>query len=310
VTVELSLVIPAYNEAPRLAAGYQRLEPFLEEFGAARIQVVVVDDGSSDGTLHRAHEVYGYLEHALFVQQPKNLGKGAALRLGVALATGANVITVDADMAINPTQIPLFVAALRDAAIVPGSRAIAGHIVYSSHLRTLTGAAFNRLVRHYAHTNVRDTQCGCKGFQLGPARLLGLLGRVDGFAFDVELLYLATQLDLSVRPIHVTWQDVAGSSVRLGHDTRNMVRDIRGLSRTRYENPVVELSIRVSTGDVIPLAREARLTGLVLAYGERDALLVLPRDGALGGASIAAALEGPLRTARLEELRGRRYVAV
>ncbi len=307
---ELSLIIPAYNEAERLAAGYRRLEPFLKEFGAARVQVVVVDDGSSDGTMHRAHDVYGHLEHALFVQQPRNFGKGAALRLGIALAKGAHVITADADMAIDPAQIPLFVSALRDAALVPGSRAIGGHIVYESRLRTLTGAAFNRLVRHYAHTNVRDTQCGCKGFQLGPARLLGLVGHVEGFAFDVELLYLATQLGLSVHPLHVDWQDVAGSSVRLGHDTRSMLHDIRGLSKTRYENPVVELSTRVTPDDVAPLAASARISGLVLAYGRSDALLVLARDGALGGASVAAALEGSLRTARLEELRGRCYVAV
>jgi dolichyl-phosphate beta-glucosyltransferase len=270
----------------------------------------LIDDGSSDDTMQRAHEVYGHLEHARFVQQPTNRGKGAALRLGIALAQGASVITADADMAIDPQLLPDFVTALRENALVPGSRAIAGHIDYDSRLRTWAGDAFHRVVHHYTRMTLRDTQCGCKGFQLGPARLLGLLGMVDGFAFDVEILYLADRLGLSVRPILVTWNDVLGSSVRPGHVAWSMLRDIRALSSTRYENPVVELAPSVTVEDVRPLARDARLLGLVLARGESNSLLVLGRDAALGGLSVAGALKGSLRTAPLEELRVRSYEAV
>ena len=310
MTLALSLIIPAYNEAERLGVGFERLRPTLQSLDPSTVEVIVIDDGSSDDTLERAQEIYGHLEHALFVQQPANLGKGAALRLGIALASGTYVVTVDADMAIDPRRLPDFVAALGDAALVPGSRALSGDIKYDSRLRTFAGAAYNRLVRHYTGTTLRDTQCGCKGFQLGPARLLALLAMIDGFALDVEFLYLADQLELSVRPLLVTWQDVRGSSVRPGHDAWAMIRDIRGLKKTRYENPVVELPLSVTANDVAALAKEARLHGLVIARNAVDALLVLGRDGALGGLGIAGALEGTLRTARLEELRGRTYEAV
>lgn len=306
----LSLVIPAYNEAERLAVGYERLWPTLTSMDPSTVEVIVIDDGSSDDTLKRAHEIYGHLEHALFVQQPTNLGKGAALRLGIALARGANVITVDADMAIDPGQLPAFVTALHYSALVPGSRALSGDINYDARLRTVAGAAFNRLVRHYTGTTLRDTQCGCKGFQIGPARLLALLAMIDGFAFDVEMLFLADRLGLSVQPLLVTWQDVGGSSVRPSRDAWSMLRDIRELKKTRYENPVVELATSVTASDVAPLAKEARLHGLVIARNDRDALLVLGRDGALGGLGIASALGGTLRTAQLEELTQRRYEAV
>ena len=310
MSIDLSLIVPAYNEAERLLVGYQRLTPTLDELGHDNVEVIVVDDGSSDNTMVRAHEVYGHLEHARFVQQPRNLGKGAALRLGIALAKGTNIITADADMAIDPRHFPEFVASLYDSEFVPGSRAVSGRIHYDHHLRTWAGAAFNRLVRHYARTSVRDTQCGCKGFQLGAARVLALLSMIDGFAFDVELLYLADRLGLSITPLPVTWQDVRGSSVRPLHDAWSMLRDIRSLSSTPYENPVVELSTSVTPSDVAPLAASARLQGLVLARGETNALLVLGRDGALGGLGIATGLHGSLRTAPLDELKGRDFQAV
>jgi len=310
VSLALSLVIPAYNEAERLSIGYERLRPTLASLDPSSVEVIVIDDGSNDGTLQRAHEVYGHLEHAHFVQQPGNLGKGAALRLGIALAQGTNVITADADMAIDPRQFPDFMTALANSALVPGSRALSGNINYNARLRTFAGAAFNRLVRHYTGTTLRDTQCGCKGFQLGPARLLALLAMIDGFAFDVEMLYLADTLGLSVRPLLVTWQDVGGSSVRPARDAWSMLRDIRGLKKTHYENPVVELPASVSVDDVAPLAKDARLHGLVIARNDHDALLVLGRDGALGGLGVASALNATLRTARLDELAQRHYEAV
>jgi dolichyl-phosphate beta-glucosyltransferase len=310
VAIELSIVIPAFNESERLAGGYQRLAPFLESLDPSTVEVIIVDDGSTDATMQRAHEIYGHLEHMRYIQQPANLGKGAALRLGLSLANGANVITADADMAIDPAQFPLFAVALRDHEFVPGSRAIAGRINYNSTLRTMSGAVFHAMVRHYAHTRVRDTQCGCKGLRLGVARLVAQLAMIDGFAFDVELFYLADQLGVSMMPLLVTWQDVTGSSVHPGKVARSMLHDIRDIPKTRYVNLAVELAPDIAIGAIAPLARDARLTGLVLARGDHDALLVVGRDGGLGGVGIANALNGSLRPTTLDELRGRSYEAV
>jgi len=310
VAITTSLVIPAYNEASRLGAGFERLRATLEIMGPEATEVIIVDDGSSDETARVAAQVYGHLPHTQFVRQPENRGKGAAVRLGLALAHGDVVIATDADMAIRPAQFPDFVERLRDVALVPGARGQDRHIRYDSTLRTVAGSTFNRFVRHYAHTTLRDTQCGAKGFQRGPGRLLGLLGMIDGFAYDAEMFYLANQLAITVEPLSVTWDDVRGSSVKLGRDSLTMLRDIRALRSTRYENPVVELGVDVNSHAVADAARSARLQGLVLARGVTNTLLVLPRDGATGGLGVAAVLDGQLRTTTPAELRGRTYDAV
>jgi glycosyltransferase involved in cell wall biosynthesis len=308
--IDLTIVIPAFNESARLEAGFERLAPTLEVVGESSVEVIVVDDGSSDGTLRRAHEVYGHLEHAVFLQQPRNSGKGAALRLGMGLARGTNVITADADMAIDPGQFSLFTTSLRDTDFVPGTRAVAGRIAYGSLLRTGSGAIFHRFAHHYTHTGQRDTQCGCKAFQLAVARLLASFAMVDRFAFDVELFYLADQLGLKVKPLLVTWKDVPGSSVRPVRDAWNMLHDIRGIRTTHYENIVVELPPDVRAADVAGAAREARLQGLVLARGEENALLVVGRNGGPGGLGVASVLKGQMRTTTLGELKGRLYEAI
>jgi dolichyl-phosphate beta-glucosyltransferase len=308
--IELSIVIPAYNEAQRLANGFERLRPVLSDMDLAVTEVIVIDDGSTDDTLKVAHDVYGHLPETLFVQQPQNMGKGSAVRLGIALARGTNVIVADADMAIHPAHFPEIVSALATTPLAPGSRSEGARITYTSVLRTLAGAVFHHLVHHYAGTDVRDTQCGCKGFQVGPARILALLGMVDGFAYDAEIFFLANQLGLGVRPVAVKWDDVKGSSVKVSHVLAEMLRDLRGLRKTSYENPVVEFAPTVELIALRNEARKARVQGLVLASNDATALLVLPRDGALAGLSIAEALGGTLRTARLEELRQRTYVAV
>jgi hypothetical protein len=213
-------------------------------------------------------------------------------------------------MAIRPSYFPAILSALDEAPLAPGSRTTKGRINYESPLRTIAGGFFHSLVRHYARTTIRDTQCGCKGFQLGAARLLGLLGMIDRFAYDAEIFFLADRIGLDVRPVSVQWDDVAGSSVKVRNVSRNMLSDLRQLSKTRYENPVVECVAGVDLPTVRAQSREVRLQGLVLARGDSEDLLVLPRDGSLGGLSIASALGGHLRTAELHEYRGRTLEAV
>ncbi len=309
-TLDCSIIIPAFNEANRLAEGFARLAPTLELLDPSRTEIVVIDDGSSDATMTRAHEVYGHLPHAQFLQQPLNRGKGAAIRLGFAVANGAKLITADADMSIDPVHFAAILAALDRCPLAPGTRTEGRINHYDSALRTAAAAVFNLVVRHYTGTHLRDTQCGCKGFERGAARLLGLLGMVDRFAFDAELLYLARRLELGVKPVHVTWRDVEGSSVRMGGDSVRMLRDIRDVARTRYVNPVVVLAPDVELDAVAAAARSARAIGLVLARAANDSLLVLARDASLAGLGIAEVLGGELRTAELGELMGRRYEAV
>ena len=306
----LSIVIPAHDEATRLSAGYARLAPVLEHLGLERVEVVIVDDGSTDATAEVAARVYGSLPHHRVVALPENRGKGAALRLGLRVARGPLVVTADADMAIDPRHIPEVMAALTRADLAPGSRTGDGRIAYDSPWRTLAGAAFSRLVHHYVRTPLRDTQCGFKGYRLGAGRLLALLGHVEGFAIDVEFFHLARLLGLSIEPVPVTWCDVPGSSVHPGRVALDVLTDVRGLARTRYVNPAVATSRDVALDDVAEASSRTRLTGLVVARGDHDALVVLGRDDAVGGAGVAAALGGELRTTTPRELTGRSLEAV
>ena len=310
MTISTSLIIPAHNESARLAEGYDRLRSTLEQLSSDTTEIIVIDDGSDDDTMGTVQAVYGHLTHTRFVRQEKNRGKGAAIRLGIGLARGDVVVCADADMSIDPRHIPDIVAGLSHSDLVPGSRTVEGGVHYDARIRSLAGHAFHRLVRHYTGVTLRDTQCGCKGFRRGPARVLALLGMINGFAYDAEMFYLAERLGLGVTPQHVTWLDVGGSSVRLGRDSRDMVRDLRGLRRNPYVNPVVTLNPSVPLTDVTLATRRARASGLVLARGDTDSLLVLARDGALGAVSIARDLGGTLATASLNDLRGRSFEAV
>ena len=310
MTISTTFIIPAFNEAKRLADGYVRFRPVLETMGVNETGVIVIDDGSSDDTMRIAHKVYGHLPHALFVRQPVNTGKGAAVRLGISLAQGQFVIATDADMSIRPQHFPEIVTTLEHSHLVPGTRVHEGHIDYDSVLRTIAGKVFNRVVRHYTGTTLRDTQCGCKGFQIGPARILALLGFYDRFVYDAEMLYLADQLNLSVTPQNVTWDDISGSSVNVGRDALQMIRDLRSFRRTHYENPVIKLARHVDASLITQIARETRIQGLALAGGTLDTLLVFPRDGAVAATSIAASLGGTMGTATITDLRGRIFKAV
>ena len=310
MTITTSIIIPAYNEEARLARGFARLSPVLNELGATNTEVIFIDDGSTDATLKIAHDLYGGLPEKLLMQQPKNLGKGAAVRLGIAVAQGDNIIVADADMAINPVQMPQMIALLKTHAVVPGSRTVNGKIEYDSVLRSIAGSAFSKMVKHYTGTTLRDTQCGFKGFQRGTARVLAALAMIDGFAYDAEFFYLARLLEIDIEPLTVTWDDVRGSSVKLGSDSRKMLHDLRDLSKTEYENPIVELPKEIEVSAVSDAARKARVQGLALARGETNTLVVLPRDGSLGGLGIAATLNGTLRIAGVGELKNRTYEAV
>ena len=310
MSISTSIIIPAYNEEARLARGFSRLSPVLDELGYKNTEVIFIDDGSTDSTLNIADKFYGTLPEKLLLQQPKNLGKGAAVRLGISVAQGDSIIVADADMAINPVHMTEMVTMLQKHALVPGSRAVNGKIEYDSTLRSVAGSTFSKMVKHYTGTSLRDTQCGFKGFQRGAARVLGSLGMVNGFAYDAEIFYLARLLEINVETMDVTWDDVRGSSVKVGSDSRKMLHDLRHLSKTKYELPVVELSTDIALEDVATAARKARVQGLALARGESNTLVVLPRDGALGGLGIAATLNGSVRIAELFELKNRTYEAV
>jgi glycosyltransferase involved in cell wall biosynthesis len=307
---ELSILVPAHNEASRLADGLRAIMDALTPAEWERTELILIDDGSTDDTAAVAQRLLVAIPHFYVIRYETNRGKGGALKVGVAAATGREVVCIDADAAILPSQLPLVRAALAAAPVAVGSRARGGRIAYDSTLRTWAGAAFNAAVRHWTKITVRDTQCGFKGYHLAAARLVAIFGLVDGFAFDVEWLTLARRLGLSVATVDVTWHDVAGSSVRVGRDSVTMLREIRRLARTDYRTVGVHVAPGQSTEALDALCRQARVQGGVVARGATSDTVVLPRDAATAAIGVAEALGGTLCVVTPEDLCGRVFDAI
>lgn len=227
----LSVVIPAYNEEGRLERTLEKLQNFLKSRPGG-FEVVVVDDGSSDGTAAMA-ENYG----CRVIRHPCNLGKGAAVKTGVLVSKGDTVLVTDADLAAPVTELPKLEAVLeRGADIAIGSREAPGAVVKRAGFkRKLAGKVFNLMVRLLTGLPYRDTQCGFKLFTREAADVLFSLARCEGYAFDVEVLLLARESGFKVGEVGVAWRDMPGSKVRLLRDGRRMFRELWDIRRSIYQ---------------------------------------------------------------------------
>jgi glycosyltransferase involved in cell wall biosynthesis len=231
LSTTVTLVIPAYNEAERLS----RTMPLLRAtFGdAPNVEVLIVDDGSSDGTADVVTTHIRGWSQARLVRLPWNQGKGAAIKAGVAAARGERIVFMDADLSADLADLPHLVAALDDAEVALGSRAIAGsRVVYaqSRFFRKLQSKSFNGLACAMVNVVASDTQCGFKAFRAPAGKLLFHLSEAKGFAFDVEVLALAQLLGFRIVEVPVEWVEAKGTTVKPVLDPIRMVRD---LLRTR-----------------------------------------------------------------------------
>ena len=223
--VELSVVIPAYNEASRLGDTLERVLPYLEKRGST-FEVLVVDDGSSDATVEVANE---YAHRGVWVLElARNRGKGAALRHGVVASSGAKVLLSDADLSTPIQEVERLEPWLERADLVLGSRAVEGARIELRQPwhRELMGKTFNLLIRLLGFGAFRDTQCGFKLLQGEAARRLFPLLTIDRFAYDVELVWEAQRLGLRVVEVGVEWHDSPVSRVRPWQDAPQMFRDV------------------------------------------------------------------------------------
>lgn len=232
----LSVVVPAFNEAARLGATLERVVAFLAS--APRwlpAEVIVVDDGSRDGTAGVVRELGGDpVELALRVHDV-NRGKGAAVRTGFAGSRGRDVLLTDADLASPIEELDRLAAAAAPRAVAIGSRAVdRSRIEVRQPLhRDAMGRAFNLAVQLLAVPGVSDTQCGFKLFPGELARALAAAQRIDGFAYDVELLLLARRWGFAVREVPVRWRHVEASRVSPVRHSAEMFRDLLGLALRR-----------------------------------------------------------------------------
>jgi len=213
-TPEVSIVIPAYNEEARLGPTLDALLAFLERSGWDW-EVVVADDGSRDGTPSLVRVYSERCPRIRLLRLPHG-GKGWAVRHGMLSARGRYRILCDADLAMPPEYLPTLLEPCRQGyAIALGSREAPGaRRVGEPPHRHWMGRAFNLLVRWLAVPGIQDTQCGYKCFTAEAVSALFPYQQVRGFAFDVEVLYLARRQGLPMVEVPIEWHHREGSKVR------------------------------------------------------------------------------------------------
>ncbi|MBI2773369.1 MAG: glycosyltransferase family 2 protein [Chloroflexi bacterium] len=225
----LSVILPAYNEARRLPASLSRCAEFFRSL-AATTEIIVADDGSTDDTRHvvgsAALELASPRFEVHYLPLPHR-GKGAAVRAGILAARGDPVLFLDADLTIPVEVVDRLLDALRAGAdIAVASRYVPGSVVRRPLLRRSMSHAFRALVRVLVPTGLEDTQCGGKAYTAEAARALFTRQYIDGFAFDAEVLYLATRHGYRVTEVPFVLGDENDSSVRLLADIPRMIRDL------------------------------------------------------------------------------------
>lgn len=233
-TESLTIVLPAYNEAGRIEPALDELFGYLRRRGESardgapgaaklpdRIDVLVVDDGSDDGTADlvrsRPETTDPDAGALLSVISVPHGGKGAAVRAGMLHAGGDVIVFADADMATPPDMLVPLVAALDDADVALGSRIQPdGSDMRKSQprYRRLLGKAFHVLASIWVVGPVQDTQCGFKGFRRAAAHDLFARQRITSIVFDVELIYLARRRGYAMTVVPITWADRRGSRMR------------------------------------------------------------------------------------------------
>jgi dolichyl-phosphate beta-glucosyltransferase len=225
--VKLSVVVPCFNEESRLPASLRAVEAYLGQRGCG-FELILVDDGSTDGTASFIREAERRQDHVRAVTLDQNRGKGRAVVEGVARTQGALVLVSDADFSAPIEELPKLEAALEAGADVAiGSRAKRGaREVDQPWYRRLMGKVFNLMVQGLLLPGLWDTQCGFKLFRGPVARELFGQVRTAGFAFDVEVLHLARRSGYQVREVPVRWMNSATTRVDPFRHSGEMLRDI------------------------------------------------------------------------------------
>jgi dolichyl-phosphate beta-glucosyltransferase len=207
MTPEISIVIPAFNEALRLPATLERVERHLASM-AIPAEVIVVDDGSRDGTAEVVRQRAEHWPQLKLVAAERNRGKGAAVRLGMAAARGRYRVFSDADLSVPIDDLELLLRPLRaGAGVAIASRGLRDSQVelHQPWYRETMGKIFNRLVRIFVLGGVHDTQCGFKAFTAEVAERVFPALQTRGFGFDVEVLYRAQHAGYRIVEVPTRW---------------------------------------------------------------------------------------------------------
>ena len=225
-----SIVIPCYNEEARIGQTLKVAIDYLAT-NAPTSELIVVNDGSTDATAAVAREnLNGATIQTRLIENFPNRGKGAAVRSGLLAARTPIGLFSDADLSTPLEETPKLIEPIANGEvdIAFGSRALDRNLigVHQPWRREQAGRVFNLLVRVATGLPFWDTQCGFKAFPLEACRPILEAARIDGFAFDVELLYLAHRAGLRIREVPVRWNHAEGSKVSFFRDSLRMLREV------------------------------------------------------------------------------------
>jgi dolichyl-phosphate beta-glucosyltransferase len=248
-TLMLSIIVPAYNEEKRLGASLKRMLTYLDEQNYA-YEILVVDDGSTDKTAAIVEQIADCRPQVQLLTYQPNRGKGHAVRYGMLRAQGERILFCDADLATPIEEVEKLLVKLDEGyEIAIGSRDVAGSqlIKRQSFVREMGGRTFNKMVQALAVPGIHDTQCGFKIFTRSASHAIFSRCKVDHFAFDVEMLYIAIRLfGLRVAEVPVRWAHQEGSKVVFWRDAWRMAMTLGRIRVTRYDPPstTAELNLR------------------------------------------------------------------
>lgn len=228
---EISIVIPAYNEEKRLPRTLTKLRDFFSEtrWTADDVEILVVDDGSTDGTAKIAEEWACQMPSLRLVKNGENRGKGYSVRHGMLEARGRIALFTDADLS-SPIEesTKLLSATAEGNEVAIGSRALDRSLIeiHQSPYRELAGIIFNGFVRLFTGLPFHDTQCGFKAFVREPSRVIFEQQRIEGFGFDPEVLFLAKRHGLRCAEVAVRWAHDPATKVHVIRDSLLMFGDL------------------------------------------------------------------------------------
>ncbi len=246
--LDLSIVIPAFNEAERITPTLRSVDAFLRD-SDLRYEILVVDDGSSDDTVAVVDGLRGQIDGLRCIESKPNRGKGHAVRVGMLAARGHVRVMTDADGSVPAEQLPAIVNPIRlghtDIAI--GSRYTSGAAVEQKQpfYRVWWSRFANRVVQWTLIRGINDTQCGFKAFSAEAAEAVFRRATIDGWAFDLEALALATRLGYDVTEVGVYWSDDERSRINPLADALNVARELFTIRKNLRRNVYGELAPHV-----------------------------------------------------------------
>lgn len=229
--LELSIIIPAYNEEARLPRTLTRIRDYLagRNMSPAQFEILIVDDGSKDATAEVAAKWAREMPSVRLILNGDNRGKGYSVRHGMLEARGRVALFTDADLSSPIEESEKLLAAIEAGnQVAIGSRALDRSLItiHQSRTRELAGMVFNALVRLFTGLPFHDTQCGFKAFVREPSRIIFQQQRIEGFGFDPEILFLAKRHGLRATEVPVRWAHDPATKVHMLRDSSIMFLDL------------------------------------------------------------------------------------